>query len=360
MTIYFVDLPPSQFALSAAAPDPGGTGILTQGGKFGIQAYAEGEGVYGKSTSWAGGAGIIGVHDNPSAEQDSYGVHGLKLGGPGAAVYGEASALSYGVLARASSTAVRAESQRGSAISAVNEGNVPTISVLNNNKNPGDYSEAISAEKKIGRGSVISAKHHGLRPEAQVGEAAVSAEHFGPYGFAVSAQSWDPKGVGIYAFGKRFAGLFEGNVHVTGTLTHGKGADCAEDFDVAEDAGVVEPGTVMVLDDDGALRPSTSPFDARVVGVVSGGGQYRPAIVLDRRDGDAGNRLPIALLGKVSCQVDASLGPIGVGDPLTTSATPGHAMSARSEAGSAGTILGKALEPLESGKGLIAVLVGLR
>ena len=58
------------------------------------------------------------------------------------------------------------------------------------------------------------------------------------------------------------------------------------------------------------------------------------------------------------CKVDASYGAIRPGDLLTTSATPGHA--GRAENPRPGTILGKALESLESGTGLIRVLVTLR
>ena len=59
-------------------------------------------------------------------------------------------------------------------------------------------------------------------------------------------------------------------------------------------------------------------------------------------------------------------GPVQVGDLLTTSSTPGYAMKASPiRVGGAtlyrtGTILGKALEPLKEGKGIIKVLVTLR
>lgn len=66
----------------------------------------------------------------------------------------------------------------------------------------------------------------------------------------------------------------------------------------------------------------------------------------------------IALSGTVPCKVDAGYGSINVGDLLTVSPTPGHAM--RSTDLAAGTILAKALEPLESGAGTIRVLVMLR
>jgi hypothetical protein len=79
--------------------------------------------------------------------------------------------------------------------------------------------------------------------------------------------------------------------------------------------------------------------------------------VLDRKP-DAG-RCPLALSGKVWCKVDATDAPIEVGDMLTSSAVRGHAMRASDPARAFGAIIGKALERLESGRGLVPVLVAL-
>jgi hypothetical protein len=136
------------------------------------------------------------------------------------------------------------------------------------------------------------------------------------------------------------------------------GADCAEEFDIrlGEDAA---PGTVMVLDDDGALRPSEQAYDARVAGVVSGAGNFRPAMILDRRH--VGNsRAAIALMGKAFCKVDASCSPIAVGDMLTTAPLRGHAMKADDPAKAFGAVIGKALGQLQDGQGLIPILIALR
>jgi hypothetical protein len=111
----------------------------------------------------------------------------------------------------------------------------------------------------------------------------------------------------------------------TGNISLSNG-DCAEDFDITVD-GEVEPGTVMVIDEAGGLRPSTEGYDKKVAGVISGAGEFKPGMVLDRQPGK-NNRMPIALMGKVYCKVDAQYGAIEIGDLLTTSATPGHAMKA--------------------------------
>lgn len=136
------------------------------------------------------------------------------------------------------------------------------------------------------------------------------------------------------------------------------GADCAEEFDVA--AGeVIDAGTVLVIHDEGSLRPSTQAYDRRVAGVVSGAGGVNPGIVLGR-SGVSNNRQPIALSGKVYCKVEADSASIRVGDLLTTSAVPGHAMKASDATQAFGAVIGKALRPLESGRGLIPILVALQ
>jgi hypothetical protein len=153
------------------------------------------------------------------------------------------------------------------------------------------------------------------------------------------------------------AGYFEGDVVVTGDLRL-INADCAEDFDLS---GAVksEPGSVMVLGDDGALSACITAYDRRAVGVVSGAGTFKPGIVLDARQGTT-NRQPVALMGKVFCKVDASFGAIAAGDLLTTSATCGHAMKASDAQQAFGAVIGKAMRPLAQGRGLIPILVSLQ
>jgi len=116
---------------------------------------------------------------------------------------------------------------------------------------------------------------------------------------------------------------------------------------------------VVLGEEGGALYQSRQAYDKRVAGVVSGAGSYKPGIVLDKQDTQA-NRVPLALLGKVYCKVDASYGPIGVGDLLTTSDRPGHAMKAADPLKAFGSIIGKALRPFKEGQGLIPILIALQ
>lgn len=189
-------------------------------------------------------------------------------------------------------------------------------------------------------------------------------------GVAVQGQSFG-NGVAVQGIGGRLAGRFEGpveivgNVRLTGDMEvtgdiHfvSRIGDVAEAFEVAaHDRALVEPGTVMVIDDEGTLAPCRAAYDRRAAGVISGAGDYRPALVLD---GYTSNRPAIALVGKVFCKVDARSRPVAVGDLLTTSDTPGHAMRANDPARTPGAVIGKALRRLEDGTGLIPILVALQ
>jgi hypothetical protein len=152
---------------------------------------------------------------------------------------------------------------------------------------------------------------------------------------------------------------FSGNVQVTGDIQL-LNADCAEDFDIAE-AETVETGTVMVLNELGSLQPSYQEYDKKVAGIVSGARGYKPAIILGRQESqNSSERLPIALMGKAYCRVDARHSSIEIGDLLTTSSTKGYAMKADDVKKAFGTVIGKALGSIKEGLGLIPVLVTLQ
>lgn len=152
----------------------------------------------------------------------------------------------------------------------------------------------------------------------------------------------------------------EQTVHVSGNEGDIvlRNADAAEEFSVVN-AERVSPGSVLVASDDEQLRVADTAYDGRVVGVVSGACSYKPAIILDRQP-DSEERLPVALAGKVFVKAIATSCPIAVGDLLTTSEVPGHAMKAVDPTMSFGATIGKALQPLDSGVGLVPMLVSLQ
>ena len=141
------------------------------------------------------------------------------------------------------------------------------------------------------------------------------------------------------------------------------GSDLSENFQISPVAGgEVLPGMVVAMnvDQPGALRVSDSTYDRTVAGIVSGAGGLSTGMIMGQQGSVADGKYPVALTGRVYCMVDADLAPVVPGDLLTTSATPGHAMKALDYGQAQGAIIGKAMTPLTSGKGLVLVLVTLQ
>lgn len=172
----------------------------------------------------------------------------------------------------------------------------------------------------------------------------------------------------------QFAVLGNGNVgigttapnnklHVAGSITvdgniNAKYQDVAEWVDSSQE---LMAGTVVVLDSSRSnqVLASTQSYDSRVAGVIS----LRPGLTL----GEAGEgRVLVATTGRVKVKVDATNGPIQIGDLLVTSDKEGVAMKSMPiEIGGVkihrpGTLIGKALEPLAQGTGEILVLLSLQ
>ncbi|MGI9015096.1 MAG: hypothetical protein ACR2GY_12740 [Phycisphaerales bacterium] len=140
------------------------------------------------------------------------------------------------------------------------------------------------------------------------------------------------------------------------------GSDFSEMFDVNGETEV-QPGMVVVLDPDnpGQLLPSTDAYDRKVAGIVSGGGGVATGMTMGHEGTVADGSHPVALSGRVYCLVDATDCAIEVGDMLTTSSTPGHAMKADDLTLAQGAIIGKAMSTLKKGEtGLVLVLVNLQ
>ena len=134
--------------------------------------------------------------------------------------------------------------------------------------------------------------------------------------------------------------------------------DFAEMMAVEGDPGGYEPSDVLVVSDaqNRAVALSASPYAHDVIGVYS----TAPGFVGGRpvSGDDPAGSVPVAILGIVPCKASAENGPIYRGDLLVTASTPGHAM--RADNPPPGTILGKALEGLDAGTGVILVLVTLQ
>jgi len=152
-------------------------------------------------------------------------------------------------------------------------------------------------------------------------------------------------------------GKFTGNLTVDGNIA-AKYQDVAEWVPATEQ---LSAGTVVILDSTKAnqVTSSSTSYDTRVAGVVS----EQPGITLGEK---SDNKVLVATTGRVRVRVDATNGPIQIGDLLVTSDKEGFAMkSLPVEIGGVrmhrpGTLIGKALEPLDRGAGEILVLLSLQ
>jgi hypothetical protein len=158
---------------------------------------------------------------------------------------------------------------------------------------------------------------------------------------------------------------FAHSLSVNGTtttkiLTVTGGADLAEPFPICENESV-PVGAVVVIDEQnpGKLKLCRKAYDTRVAGVVSGAGGVNPGLIL-QQEGGLAEGLNVALSGRVYVLATASNGPIKPGDLLTTSSLAGHAMKVTDKVSSYCAIIGKALTSLDSGEGLVLVLVDLQ
>ncbi|MCK4734597.1 MAG: hypothetical protein KAT65_19230 [Methanophagales archaeon] len=211
----------------------------------------------------------------------------------------------------------------------------------------GDKSEGVYVGTSGKDSDGFSAETFGHESEGLVvrvhGDGSEGVSVYSDKSYAIFAHTYrsDQK-YGVYTPDYMYAAKYEGG-----------GGDVAEYFAVDEDA---EPGTVMVVDPAGGskLRCSTTAYDTTVAGIVSNSSGVSLGVT---EEGNEGEKL-IAVAGHVPCKVDASFAPIKPGDLLTTSDISGYAMKASNP--QIGTILGKALEPLDSGRGVIEVLVTLQ
>jgi hypothetical protein len=152
-------------------------------------------------------------------------------------------------------------------------------------------------------------------------------------------------------------GTGTGNIVAAGTI-NAKYQDVAEWVPSSEQ---LSAGTVVVLDStkSNQVTSSSVSYDTRVAGVVS----EQPGIALGEK---SDTKVLVATTGRVKVKVDASKGAIHIGDLLVTSDVPGVAMKsepvefAGRKMHMPGTLIGKALEPLERGQGEILVLLSLQ
>jgi len=154
-------------------------------------------------------------------------------------------------------------------------------------------------------------------------------------------------------------GFFDGGTRVGG-------ADFAESIAIVGKRSAYSPGDVLIIDRSGERRLTQcqTPYSTLVAGIVS----TKPG-VLAAPFGSAepsassrkqGQQVPLAVVGIVPTRVTDENGPIEAGDLLVTSSEAGRAMKGTDRTRMMGAVVGKALQPLRSGKGVIEILVTLQ
>jgi len=147
-----------------------------------------------------------------------------------------------------------------------------------------------------------------------------------------------------------------GSVYANGDYNTG-GADVAE---YVPANGKLEPGDVVEIDEatGHAFRLSSQANSTSVGGVIS----TKPGVSLNASESEESKAkgMPrLALSGRVPVKATSENGAIRAGDLLVSSSMPGHAMRAP-DSPRAGTVIGKAMQKLDSATGEIEMLVMLR
>lgn len=137
------------------------------------------------------------------------------------------------------------------------------------------------------------------------------------------------------------------------------GGDYAEDMRATGKKEKYEPGDVLVLaeGDDTDIQKSAESYSTLVAGIYA----TKPGVVGRREEvAKSANNVPMAMVGVVPTKVSAENGPIRKGDLLVTASLPGYAMKGTDRNRMLGAVLGKAMGSLDSGTGVIEVLVTLQ
>jgi hypothetical protein len=175
-------------------------------------------------------------------------------------------------------------------------------------------------------------------------------------------EGWETNSSGVGS-DRRFRVTWSGDVYADGTYYGAGGvsagsADFAEMLSPANEA--LEAGDVLAIDEQGKVVMSDQPYQKTIIGVYS----TKPGFIAGNEVDEDGNpldadKVPVAVVGVVPVKASLENGAIHPGDLLVASSTPGRAMKAGEDA-AIGTVIGKALESLEEGQGVIQMLVMLQ
>jgi hypothetical protein len=365
-----------------------GTGVTGQA----LSAASTGAGVYGSTESGSNGSGVVG--QALSAKGTGAGVYGstegngtgltgqvLSATGTGNGVYGSTVGTGfgvYGVTSNASNGAVgvvgQATAATGATVGVVGgsastsgigvAGNAVGVGVgvsgFNNGTGWGvkGYSNTANSVGVEGFSPTVGVRGQSLicsgatcTPQTGVaGQFIVASGGTLLYGFqASSTDVW----TSVFRVDSTGKGFFDG-----GTQTGG--ADFAESVAAAGSRGSYGPGDLLVLDAkaDRQLTMTNEPYSTLVAGIYS----TKPGVLATTHKFDAmlPGEIPLAVVGIVPCKVSAENGSIQRGDLLVTSSNAGYAMKGTDRSRMLGAVVGKAMESLDHGTGVIQVLVTLQ
>jgi len=356
-------------------------------------------GVYGESTWWAGiqGKGAPGIWGRGTLGEPGGHSPGTSIGVLGEGQTGvkgtstnigvqgiaetDPNVMGYGVWGEASDQGdfgVLAKNQDGIALAVEGSGtgsDYPAASILAYT----DGGIGLAVDAKGTTGTIVTFRNSGTSrfyiktngstqmfgTGAGVSNATLHVDNSNGAGIAINASTNSTDATAVFGNSgtgdllKLFAGSNlrfrvdnAGEVSADGTF-HSGGADYAEMVPVREPG--LEPGDVVALDVDGRLVKTTMAHQGSVVGVVSTKPGYQSDLFTDV---PTAKKVPLAVVGIVPVRASAVAGPIRPGDMLTPSDIPGTAMRARHPR--IGTILGKAMQGLETGEGTILLLVSPR
>ncbi|MBN2403212.1 MAG: hypothetical protein JXN64_12530, partial [Spirochaetes bacterium] len=257
--------------------------------------------IYAKNESERPGAvGIAGIH-NPNSEES---IH------------------SYGVLGHGRFIGVRGQS--------------------NGNTDGGIKGSGVLGVSRFGAGGVFTSEHN----------YSLVADGYGAISDYDDTVNLKGNGDALYVNGNS---LFTGRITINNNLK-GKEhpSNIVEMFEVDEEQLIIT-GDILVASDQGKsiLTRSTTNYCKGVIGIVSG----NPSVIINN-SGSEKKIYPIVLAGKTLCRVDARKKSVKPGDLIVASDTPGCGMAGEINSfEKIGSVIGKALDGLDNGIGIIPVFV---
>jgi hypothetical protein len=338
----------------------------------GTSTRTGGHAVTGTATGTSNSVGVMGVSSTDSSICCNYGMYGLSTGKYGAGVTGKSTATespTCGVCGQAASQYGMDVFGKNGSLTGPTRGVAGLVEsdygtgVLGQADAKTGYTHGVLGQNSSSDGLALEGLEFSNTGDT-IGLRAVVYSKDGNPGIFVNrgggnlilgqiGSQWTPTTVfRIDGAGK---GYFNGGIQVNG-------ADFAESVAVNGRPDEYSPGDLMAIDPRSPrqLMLAGEPYSSAVAGILSTKpgllGTSHPA----SEPAQIANEIPLAVVGIVPCKATTANGPIHIGDLLVSSAEPGRAMKGTDRTRMLGAVVGKAMESLPEGTGLIQVLVTLQ